>query len=416
MTYSIIGILAILIHIIINRDMLWHNSEHNAVPAHREYRDFILGVLVFCTIDVLWGFLNEYHLMSALYATTVIFFIAMMAGFLLWTRYVVAYLDGAPVLKKILSASGVILFCAELVILGINFFIPIQFWFDGNGTYHAGVARYWTLMLQVVLFLLTSVYSFAAKGRNSSTVKRLRRIVGVFGITMAALIVVQLFYPMLPLYSIGYLLSSTMLHSFVVEDEKEEHRKTLEEMLRREQQQRRELGSAKQKIYTDPLTGVKNKQAYMDDELQIDARIRNGSVKDLGIVVFDVNDLKNVNDTEGHDMGDIYIYTASMLISEFFSPSTVYRIGGDEFAVILEGEDYNDRAALLAAFEKQVDENLRSGKVVVSSGMAEYRPGADRRFRSVFERADKQMYQRKHALKEPQKRQQFTQPVKKTTK
>lgn len=128
-------------------------------------------------------------------------------------------------------------------------------------------------------------------------------------------------------------------------------------------------------------------------------KIRSGLVKELGVVVFDVNDLKSVNDNFGHDTGDIYIYTASMLISEFFENSPVYRIGGDEFAVILEGEDYDNRENLLAAFDHQSEENQRSGKVVVASGMAVFKKESDRKLRGIFERADRQMYLRKSELK-----------------
>ncbi len=89
-----------------------------------------------------------------------------------------------------------------------------------------------------------------------------------------------------------------------------------------------------------------------------------------------------------------------MLISEFFENSPVYRIGGDEFAVILEGEDFKNRAELLAAFDHQSEDNQRSGKVVVASGMAVFQKGSDRKFRDAFERADRQMYLRKSELKE----------------
>lgn len=54
----------------------------------------------------------------------------------------------------------------------------------------------------------------------------------------------------------------------------------------------------------------------------------------------------------GHDAGDIYIYNASMLISEFFDKSPVYRVGGDEFVVIIEGEAFKSRREQLAAFEQ----------------------------------------------------------------
>lgn len=404
MSYSIIGIIAILVHLIINRDMLWHYKENTDIPAYKEYRHYILGMLFFCVTDVLWGFLNDLHLIGPLYVVTDLFFLTMMAGFLLWTRYVAAYLEGQKnsVFKKVLTVTGIALFCCEVVILIVNFFIPIQFRFDENGVYHAGGARYVTLSLQVILFLMTSVYTFVTKAPTVHATKQLRRSVGSFGVLMAALIVLQIFYPMLPLYSIGYLLSSCMLHSFVVEEEKDEYRNSLKEMLRRTKQQSLELGDAKRKIYTDPLTGVGSKQAYMEDVESLYRRISNGTSEDFGLVVFDVNDLKTINDTKGHDTGDIYIYNASMLISEFFSGSPVYRIGGDEFVVILEGEPFKTRSEQLASFDQQIENNLRTGKVVVSSGMSEYRKDDDKRYRDVFERADLQMYRRKRALKEMQ--------------
>lgn len=276
MSYSIIGILAIVIHLIINHDVLWHKTTYNLVPAFRQYRAFIFGIMLFCVTDVLWGFLDEYHIVSALYIVTVLYFVAMMAGFLLWTRYVVAYMNSDSIFTKILSVAGVVLFGAEIVVLLINFFVPIQFWFDSQGVYHAGVARYFTLLLQLILFVLTSVYTFVTKAKTPEATKRLRRTVGFFGLAMASLIVLQWFYPMLPLYSIGYLLGSCLAHTFVVEDEKEEYRKTLEDMLEREKLHQEQLGSARKKIYTDPLTGTGSKQAYMDDAQRLNDNIKTG--------------------------------------------------------------------------------------------------------------------------------------------
>ncbi len=406
MSYSIIGIIAILVHLIINRDMLWHYKENTDVPAYKEYRDYIFGMLFFCATDVLWGFLNDLRLIKPLYVVTDLFFITMMAGFLLWTRYVAAYLEGErhSVFRRILFVAGIFLFSCELVILFINLFVPIQFRFDENGDYQAGGARYVTLLLQVALFVLTSVYTFITKAPNARAKKQLQRSVGLFGLLMASLIILQLFYPMLPLYSIGYLLSSCMLHSFVVEEEKDEYRKNLKEMLQRTQQQSMELGDAKRKIYTEPLTGVGSKQAYMDDAEDVFRQICNGTAGDVGVIVFDVNDLKTINDTMGHDTGDRFIHDAAIMIGEYFSKSPIYRIGGDEFVVILEGEAYQTRKAQLAPFDLQTENNLRAGKVVVASGMADYIPGTDKNYREIFERADMKMYLRKKELKERQKK------------
>lgn len=117
------------------------------------------------------------------------------------------------------------------------------------------------------------------------------------------------------------------------------------------------------------------------------------------MAVFDLNGLKEVNDTKGHDAGDRYIQVGCRMICQHFKHSPVFRIGGDEFVAFLEGEDYRNRKVILAAFETQMDENMRLGEPVVASGMAVFRRGQDNSYRRVFERADQRMYDRKGVLK-----------------
>ena len=87
------------------------------------------------------------------------------------------------------------------------------------------------------------------------------------------------------------------------------------------------------------------------------------------------------------------------MICRQFQHSPVYRIGGDEFVALLEGEDYRNRTILMSAFETHVEMNRHTGKAVVASGLAEFRPGQDNSYRRVFERADRRMYMRKSTLK-----------------
>ena len=188
-------------------------------------------------------------------------------------------------------------------------------------------------------------------------------------------------------------------HTSVLEGEKNEYRKKLEETLLRELEQKQELGSARQLAYTDPLTGVKSKRAYLEAIERIDKGVSDGSIDEFGVIVFDLNGLKTVNDTLGHEEGDRYIKEGSAIICGTFCHSPVFRIGGDEFVVILEGTDYLKRDILIAEFEELIEENQRSGKVVVSSGMDEFDLSCDTSFSSVFERADKKMYERKCYLK-----------------
>ena len=170
--------------------------------------------------------------------------------------------------------------------------------------------------------------------------------------------------------------------------------------VRREQEHLAELSLANEMARRDELTHTKNKTAYHEMEKELQQQIEEGC-DPFGIVVCDINGLKAVNDTEGHKAGDDYIRASCKLICQTFHHSPVFRIGGDEFAVILRGMDYEQRDELVSALRRQVEENVRGGEgPVVASGLAEYQPIADRAMGDVFNRADSLMYRDKTRLKE----------------
>ena len=120
----------------------------------------------------------------------------------------------------------------------------------------------------------------------------------------------------------------------------------------------------------------------------------------FAVAVCDVNDLKKVNDEEGHKAGDDYIKSAAKLICDTFDHSPVFRIGGDEFVIFMQGDDYNDRDDLMLRFHEQILENILNGHgPIIASGMAEFIPGSDKSVSAVFERADDNMYNDKRDLK-----------------
>ena len=150
---------------------------------------------------------------------------------------------------------------------------------------------------------------------------------------------------------------------------------------------------------TDPMTGVKNKHAYMMREKYLDDQIRDGKAPDFAIAVCDVNGLKKINDTYGHKAGDDYIRAACKMVCEIYQHSPVYRIGGDEFVVILTGRDHGVRNELRQLMHDLSVKHIGSDEVVISVGMSDYRPGEDAGAHDVFERADSRMYEEKMLLK-----------------
>ena len=87
------------------------------------------------------------------------------------------------------------------------------------------------------------------------------------------------------------------------------------------------------------------------------------------------------------------------MICSVFKHSPVFRIGGDEFAVIMQGEDYENREVLLSTLKANVLSNRESGLVTLAAGMSVFRPMEDSHVEDVFNRADAAMYENKKQLK-----------------
>lgn len=155
--------------------------------------------------------------------------------------------------------------------------------------------------------------------------------------------------------------------------------------------------------YHDELTGLKNHTAYEKKVRSCEENIKNDTAE-FAVIMIDMNGLKFVNDTFGHSRGDEAIKLLSKLICEVFSHSPVYRIGGDEFAVIAEKGDLENLDELLnklKPYQKQRDLEVEEPwtEISLAAGAARYEKAKDRDFASVFIRADQEMYKNKKAIK-----------------
>lgn len=689
MYYSTIGLLAAMILLIENADLLFGHSDAFKLPSWRAYREFLFAVLTYYVTDILWGVLESQHMVAALFANTSVYFVAMSAGVELWTKYTVTYLDERSAFGRFLLYAGRILAVTVAVLAIVNIFVPVLFTVDANCVYHALPARYVQLSVQVLLLLLTSVYATSSiVGKADAQSKVLRyRTVALFGLIMATLLFAQLWYPLLPLYTIAYMLSMCLLRAFVVGDEKEQYRVQLEEtekilelrksynealstsaiyesivdalagdyfdlyyvdvktddyveygsrtergqltaerhgtnffaectahaegfiydedlervlhalskenllaeiskhgtyiyhyrilvdgvptyvslkatgipgdnrhivigisnvdtqvkdrmaaeraaeekkaylrlsaltgnlvalyyvdpksnaytefsssmgymnlgiskqgddffkttrenslrvvhpddrelffaqfskesilaaierdgvfvldyrlvddnlptyvklkvvqveedaeavlvvglldedaQVRQEQKYAHDLSAARNMAVIDPLTGVKNKHAYAEWEERINSAIKEGVQDPFAAVVCDVNDLKSVNDLLGHKEGDACIKNACSKICKVFNHSPVFRVGGDEFAVILSGSDYESRTQLMKSITAMPTDpsQMRMGESI-AAGIADYEKGRHHSLLNVFEEADKAMYERKQLMKKSYK-------------
>ena len=123
------------------------------------------------------------------------------------------------------------------------------------------------------------------------------------------------------------------------------------------------------------------------------------------VLVADLNDLKKVNDQYGHDVGNELIIHTSRILCNTFRNSPVFRIGGDEFVVILEHHDLENYRMLLERLDQDFARDyilFREEKILISvaRGIAIYNPDIDKVFGDVFNNADQAMYLHKQRMKE----------------
>ena len=665
MYYSAIGLLAALILIIENQDILFKRSDAFNQKTWTVYRRFLISVLIFYATDILWGVIESHKLPLLLFIDTTVYFIATASCIVLWSAYVYYYLDEKNSFGRVVMYTGRIIAAFIVALTVINIFIPVIFKIDENCVYEALPVRHAMIAGQIGILLLISVYALTAISRNKETAGqaqwRRHRTIALFGAVMALFMIIQLWFPYLPLYAIALMLGICLLRAFVIGDEKEQFRVDLEEakkiadlkktitslldnmpamsfskdagtgvylacnqafaryarkdspegvigltdaqifdaetaahfveddrkaiemdkpyvfmesvpdaagdlrqiqttklkyiddagrlcvlgmgqditelvriqreneyvkekqsafrrinalagdflciysiipetgfyrefstadsfrsfempakgdnfledfrlhcrklicpedadrflevftmenikaeisqngifatncrmsvggemrcvqvkaaivqedegkrliiglndieaLVRQEEEFAARLSQAQRKANIDALTGVKTKHAYLEMEERLDNMIADRRHTLFAIVIIDINDLKFVNDTQGHKAGDQYIKDACKTVCETFKHSPVYRVGGDEFAVVSQGEDYENIDGLIENVKRHNEEAAKNGGIIIAAGMARF--DGDDCVAAVYERADIAMYENKRFLKE----------------
>lgn len=154
----------------------------------------------------------------------------------------------------------------------------------------------------------------------------------------------------------------------------------------------------------DSLTHVKSITAYTDIVANLSEEIHSGGKPAFAVVMCDVNDLRSVNATYGHDVGDIFIRNCCRIVCRVFAESPVYRIGGDEFAVLLRDKDYLDRDALMRELESAVSEasketDFERGRASFAAGISVFSPDEDSSVTDVVRRAERAMRRNKNLMR-----------------
>lgn len=234
MYYSAIGLLAVIILLIENKDIIFNCSRDTVKPVRKVYRRFLYAVLGYYVTDILWGILENQKLSLLLFADTSIYFIVMAIGVFLWTHCIIVYLEEKNFFGSFLSYAGSFIAILVASITIFNIFFPVLFVVTDDCVYQALATRYVLLVIQIALLLLISGYAVSSLIRKVDVSRKIHRYwtIAFFGIIMALCLFVQLWFPYYPLYTIGYMLGTSLISSFVIAEERDEYRRGLAEAIR----------------------------------------------------------------------------------------------------------------------------------------------------------------------------------------
>lgn len=163
-----------------------------------------------------------------------------------------------------------------------------------------------------------------------------------------------------------------------------------------------------QLAYKDGLTGTGNRTAFEEHLIELE-KVKD-TIGQIGIIMFDVNDLKYVNDNLGHPEGDKLLLESAQLIRDTFSKigGECFRIGGDEFVILLSGEDVKQQCedgtelfkAAMKSYNARPNLELR---ISIASGYAIYdETQQGKKLMDIYHEADIYMYENKKKMKASQ--------------
>ena len=229
MYYSVIGILAIMILMIENQDIFLNRDGAFELPAWKIYRRFLFAGLCYYITDALWGIIAYYKLPKLLFAETTLYFIAMAAGILFRSQYVIVYLNDDDSFGAFFVHAGQAVAAFITIVTLVNIFAPVMFTVDANSVYTTQWMRGPVMAIPIVLLLLLSVHALMSILRQGDVegIRKKYRTIAWFGIIMAFFMLMQIWFVYLPLNSVAYLLGTCLLRAFVIGDEKEEYRREL---------------------------------------------------------------------------------------------------------------------------------------------------------------------------------------------
>lgn len=350
--------------------LLVFSHLYNHSSASRRFRRMCVFALCHVVLDIITEYtanrpditpplLNRF--LHTLYCATAIAFLSEMC----WYIASITMPSGRP-----RSALRIMTFLFPCGFLLISPFMPLYFSHGSVTNYPDGAFIHLYFFLCVLLCMASAILLFRARHQLDHLVCGLMTAVLVL---MMAATYLQMLFPELLLSGVKLTVITLMMY-FIVENP---------------------IGTYHDRAMIDLPTGLRNKNALQDDIANLSTDVSLSPSGSIGVIVCDLNDLKGINDTHGHQAGDEAIaLVGRVLRTELVSAYGVYRAGGDEFTAIYVNQHEDIMTAEMQAARLALsNQRLNCGwQVHAAFGSAYALVQSGRTIHSIMQRADEAMY------------------------
>ena len=222
--YALVGTLAAISLIILNTNF-WFSRE--LTEENKAYRAYQVVVLLFFCVDIFWGVAYAIAPNTIGFHATEFFHLGLTLTVFWCCRYVLIFQKLHTRLYHILYALTVGFTIIQVSLLVANNITPICFDFDTEGEYVTNYGRNLSMLVLVTFFVLISAISLVLQLRSENKDRKRMTTIMWFSVTLTVAMIFQILWPLLPMFSVGLILSSLIIRVFIHDEEQREQLETL---------------------------------------------------------------------------------------------------------------------------------------------------------------------------------------------
>lgn len=245
--YSIIGLLAIIIYLIVNHDYYLHKDDRKDV---KDYKNYLSVIFLYFLTDVAWGIFNALNMTAWLYIDSILYHVCMALSVVLCCKYIVSYLNLDGVLRKAINVFGCMFMAGDIILLFVNHFYHVLFWFDENGEYEKHTMRDAALIVLIFMFVFICLMTLRAMLKSEGNNGKRNMVISIYALVMTVALVAQYFFPLLPLYSVGLLLGMLIIYVFIRNEDLNAHLRQIEKLNAQMMAEQKELQEQRDELIT----------------------------------------------------------------------------------------------------------------------------------------------------------------------